>query len=452
MERFLIFILSLTLLAPAFSSCTKDEPGGGGSPDPEPTDTLSYSQWLTQFRQRADVLVNCQWTPLKDVQKSAVGGDTTAKFFAGVTQNNIPYGGGGKTDSYYTCVGTYVSFYTFLSSVNNPKSKFYDAEARATVGRVFYGNVCTSCVAYCWGVPSYFDTRYVYPEKVPYLKRFEVKDNNVEELKLADAVCWYLQPNDNGHILVISDIQKDGNGKILSITTTESQDGIVHTDTYSQEQFQTFLDTKDKNVKKINKSEVGIKFFRYDWDNYKKYLCPSFDFCKPIVSGFSFPDALCVDRGDKISYSKGTAVIVNILKTGYDSLQVYKDDGLFATKALSGTDKTNDVVLTSLPVGMYKARLVSSDGISKSSYTCFQVGETAFTATKQGDRVIIKYNDPNSEIQFIQTNKSTLLYFYADRVKNGEYVYSWPLGGATSIIVHFAGKYSTYQGAKVTIN
>jgi len=427
-----ILTLVLAVVAVAMVSSCKPEDSKQDGFDGKYYHDLPGDDWEAAVLTRADAMLHCPWTPVADVNSSG------AKFIfpAGQSVEPIPYGGTGETDRFYTYVGINVSFYTFLSCVNNPKSNFYDTSLRSLYNRPFYGTVCTAMTSYCWGAPSSFNTWDAYKEIVPYLKRFSI--TSVEDLKLTDGACWY-KSSIGGHILIITDIARDANGKMQKITTTEASEGKVHAETYTVEEFQAKLDRISGNIK-----QEGVKYFRYDRENYGKYLVQPAFAEQSRVSGYTFPDALCGNRGDKVSYPKDTAVVINILSGDYKNIELYKDEALYDIRAL---DETNDVIYKSLPVGMYKACL--ADASRKSSFTYFQVGETAFTATQQNGKVIIKYNAPDSEIQYITintTNNTGSVCRYVERVKNGEYVFSWPLYGATNIRVHFAGKYSTYRG------
>jgi len=446
---FLIF--STVLVTSSLLSCKKDNIGDVVPTDVEDVDDgeegLSYEEWQKGIAKRAEALVKCPWTPSQDIKVSAKGSYPYDYFKAGISYDNIPYGGG-TNEKYYTYVGTNISFYTFLSAVNNPKSFFYSADARTDIGRVVYGNVCTATVSYCWGIPSSFNTWDAYNNLVPYLKKLTIK--SAEELILGDTACWY-HKSIGGHIFIITDITKDRNGRVQSFTTTEAQDGRVHNDTYTVKELQSYLDTKDKNVKKISGSEKGVMYFRFNFENYRKYL-KSPDFIEQErVTGYTFPDALCTFMGDKVSYPYGQSVTINILSDKYTSLQLYKGDEIYQTLSLNG--KTEDVVLANLPVGLYKACL--TDGTNKSTFTYFQVGGTSFTATKSGENVLIEYSDTNSDVQYITLKQTTDgtggVFRYADKIKDGLYKCTWSLGGATQIKVQFAGKYSTYGGATVSI-
>ena len=446
---FLAFAVIASLLVA--SSCVKGDPQEKPQPEepqkeePQPENPgrktsfdgtyyhdLPMDAWEEAVFKRVDAMLNCPWTPLKDVKQS--GGNSI--FPAGQSVQPIPYGGSGTTTNYYTYVGLNVSFYTFLSCVNNPKSNFYDSAVWDSFGRPFYGTVCTAFTAYCWGLPSRVDSEDVYKGNVPYLKEFTVK--NVAELQLLEGVCWW-KDGPGGHMLIITDIARDKNGNVVRITTTEANEGRVHSKEYTCADFQ----------KKIDDISVPVKYYRYDRENYGKYLVPPAFAEQEKVSSYSFPDALCTNLGDKVSYGQGTPVVINILSDKYSGIELYKDDALFRTNDLNGTQ---DVTFSDLPVGLYKARLVK-DGTG-SSYTYFQVGVITFTANMENGKVVIRYNDPNSEIQYLTTNQTDNtgnVRRYVERIKNGEYTYSWPMNGATHVRVHFAGKYSTYKGNSVKV-
>ena len=98
---------------------------------------------------RADQITKLCWTPLAQVPTQ--GG----YFNQGRTVKGVPYSSVKEMEKF---VGQYVSFYTFMTAVSNPKSVLYTENVKeppyhGTNCSTFYGTVCSIAVNYVLGLP-----------------------------------------------------------------------------------------------------------------------------------------------------------------------------------------------------------------------------------------------------------------------------------------------------------
>lgn len=250
-----------------------------------------------------------------------------------------------------TYVGSNVSFYTFMTAINNPRSKIYteriDKEPyHGTNCRAYYGIVCSRLVSYALGLsPAWGSYDFPVSEKMQEV-------SNRDSIQVADVL--YMK----GHVALITNIVKDNNNHILSVEISEAvQSGGVRK-TYDYESYMEYLNQYEK-------------IFRYkEIENNTEYT-PQTEFV--VCQGeeptpFVYNNDICVDKGDKSLYLEREKVVVNIMSP-YDILEIYKDGELY--KEL--VDTISNVTLSDLTYGDYKARLKTTQGYS--DYTFWKVVE-----------------------------------------------------------------------------
>jgi len=429
----LLMIFSLVFTVGAISSCsksTKDDP----KPDPKPQTREQYFDgtyyhdlpmegWETEVISRAKLLLETEWTPLAAVPR--YNGSTGATYTKGVTYKGMPYSGVSTT---YGLVGQNVSMYTFLSAIANPKSNMYNVNYTPTSTMAcYYGTVCSTAAFFALGFPMFLNTQHV--DGCAYFNR--KSSNKIEDLEFLDAMN-YVREGVGGHMMLITDVARDKDGNLCKVTVWESQSPVVHETTYTIPELEA----------RFQKFGAPVYFYQVK-PRYKRLSLPDF-MEKGPVSGYVFPKDLCTERGDKVSIALGKSIKINILSTGYTSLELYRNDALNKTIKLSGTD---DVDLGVLPTGMYKARLIS--GTKGSDYTYFEVGDINFTASHSDNTIIINTTGNSSVPQYITLNDNTGEQRPVDKETDTKYTYTGDWGTATNVRVHFAGKYGTYQGNSV---
>lgn len=264
-----------------------------------------------------------------------------------------------------TYVGSNVSFYTFMTAINNPRSKIYteriDKEPyHGTNCKAYYGTVCSDLVSYALGLdPILLSHDFPVSEKMQEIEYYD-------SIEVAD-VLWK-----QGHVALVTNVAKDSDNHILSIEISEAnQEGAVRK-VYDNELYLDYLFLFQYE-----------KIFRYkEIENNTEYT-PQTEFV--VCQGeeptpFVYNNDICVDKGDKSLYLEREKVVINIMRS-YDTLEIYKDGELYKELA----DTISNVVLNDLTYGDYKARLKTATGCS--DYTFWKVVDAKIRFDKTSYRL-----------------------------------------------------------------
>lgn len=349
---------------------------------PDPNDTTSVClDWnhpaLEVMRKRSETIGNIRWTPLGEVPKR------NGVFTKGVEVTGIPYSSVKELDKF---VGQEVSFYTFMSAVNNPKSVLYTenvgkAPYNGKNCAAYYGSVCSMTVNYALGLDRPYGT-FMYGT-LPQIKR--VAQQDLEHAAPGDIVHFLY-----GHVILITDIIKSNDGKIIYVDILECLGNGAFNKRYRRKVFQERLDKYDHVI------------YRY-MDLAKLAIEPSsFPSIDALLETNATNGNLSLSRGDRVSYSEEEGkVIVNVLSEGYVKLEVYRiaEDGITLMEEID-VNESSDVELSNLPAGSYKVQLVRNDG-SASDPVFFEILQTDVSYTNIGNDLDIQFNSKNSIPEYI---------------------------------------------------
>ena len=271
-----------------------------------------------------------------------------------------------------TFVGTNVSFHTFMTAINNPRSRIYtervdEAPYNGTNCRSYYGTVCSGLVSYALGI-SYgsYD--------------FGVSDE-MEELDYSDLNCFHIADVlwTSGHVALITNVVRDKNDNTVLMEISEAVQNGSKRYTVSRYSFQT---SYSRNFKKA---------FRYKYLERNTNYTPIPEFV-PVFDetrvSFAYNDDICVDKGDQSCYFVGEDVVLNILSSG-DVVEIYKDGVFDSTVTATGCD---DLRLTDLDYGVYQARLIQ--GNRYSDFTSWMMVDYSIESSKEG--MMVHFGSSNS--------------------------------------------------------
>lgn len=266
----------------------------------------------------------------------------TGTFPAGQKVKGLIYSSVKELETY---VGSNVSFHTFMTAVNNPRSVLYTEHVNqwpyhGVNCKAYYGTVCSGLVSYALGLNSPRLNSVDFPES-PLMK--EQTDFTPENLCLAD-VLWK-----KGHVALITNLVSDDNGLIKTIEYCEAIGSCCKKRTVSRTVFLKSTMVYFTNIYRYqaiarNTAYVPVNEFVAVGD---EELIP-----------FVYNDALCANKGDKACYFEGEEVVINILTDVASKVEIYRDDILYDVVTVKAG---NDISLTSLPYGDYKARVVYND-------------------------------------------------------------------------------------------
>ena len=302
-----------------------------------PDDSLGRVNAVKKAYQMTDIT----FTPLKQLYglKKTYKKDSEYK--------GLPYSMVSEMGNY---IGANVSFHTFMTALHNPKSKLYSEDVSKTPyhGRnckAYYGVVCSSLVSYALGIYPSFSTKDFCESDL----MIEIPSQEIDSVKTAD-VLWK-----NGHVALITDISKDKEGHLLTIEISESVETGCRRYSKTRNEFCELMKSSFKKIYRYKELYKNINYI-----SIPEFVSVTGE--EPI--SFNYNDNLCVDKGDKSCYLEGDTVTVNVMHA-YDRIEIYKDDNLY----LSISEKTEeDVCLSNLPYGDYKARIFFNGQYSDFTY------------------------------------------------------------------------------------
>lgn len=292
-------------------------------------DSIGRLNAVRKARQMTDLV----FTPVNPIDYN------TGTFDAGNSYKGLIYSSVKEIETY---VGSYVSFHTFMTAVNNPRSMLYTenintAPYHGKNCRAYYGTVCSGLVSYALGLESPRLNSFDYPDS----EQMELLSENApENLKIAD-VLWK-----KGHVALITDIAKDNNGVITTIEISEAIGSRCKRYSVSRKNFEESVMNRFQRI------------YRYTRIGSNTEYTPANEFVAvfdELLSPYNYNHDLCVNKGDKSNYLEGEEVVLNILCANGYEVEIYKDDTLYKVYQIN---HNSDIVLSNLAFGDYKARIV----------------------------------------------------------------------------------------------
>ena len=338
MKKFLTLLAAALISAAAFSQRKSNFDG-------QYYQDVPSSDWELKVADRIELMGNIEWTTLAPMPKCFKVKE--AMFEEGETRKGIPYS---AVHDWCGYVGKDISFFTFLSAVNNRYGSMYSVNYhlepwdRAKSGP-FYGTVCTATANYVLGIPMMMFCRFIRRSETVL---YEDLGNDIDTLQLYDAICW---SGTGGHIMIICGIGRDESGSVRQIKTFEGTGPVNRFKTFTREDFIERLVTK-----------WDAHFFRYDHEKWAgKIALPEYI---EQASGFdcNFNKDLAPEDGERLSFPEGKAIRIDIFSDKYKTLEVYLNGKLHSRQNVSGP---NVVTLEGLPRGLYTARLVKGKKASR---------------------------------------------------------------------------------------
>ena len=301
---------------------------------------------------RAEQLLKLRWTPAGAYPvvypAGAIGGPTLKGFFkAHRPQFGVGYSAVGYTNEKY--VGVNVSLDTYMTAMANPRSVLYTRPQyeRGRLSAAFYGTVCSAFASFVMGFPFHIDCgQFSEMEEMEHIDA-----SKLENLQLCD-----LLNEPKTHTAVITGIDRDEAGKVVSITVTESTLPQVTRTTFLPEEFIGYW---------LNNGYEVLRYKRLHTVTYT----PS-----PWVHLEEDPDAetpvpnpvLMPDYGDKANYRLGESVTLSVFDPGYTEI-LLQYDGEEKTLSVS---EDGDVTFCPDKPGYYSVVAVSAAGNSEPVEFC----------------------------------------------------------------------------------
>lgn len=347
---------------------------------------------LINLNERAVLMGGVKWTPKHDIPNN-IGFYAKDKTIVG-----LPYSSVKELQKF---IGLDVSIYTFLTAVNNPYSLLYSENVakgnpcylggtyNGINSKTFYGTVCSSFTAFCYGEDINY-TSYNYKDGlVPnyYLK----PDQNVELVSTGD-LFWC-----PGHVALIADVKRSNAGHIRNILLYESSGSKVHSTNYSLSAFIKRMsgsgNVKNKAYLYGNKL-VEKRGMKLD-NNFTK------DSVQLVIDGLlGSKQEICTWFGDRPCLGEWDKLMLNFDKQGYDRIIVSLDNEIIDTLDISKAD--HSIEYKPKRYGIYNAQL-ASDSLLSTQFTSFEVINTT-TKTHQN-------TDGTIEVIFAQNSNPEVIYW-----------------------------------------
>ena len=346
------------------------------------------SKGVENALKRAKQMVDIQWIPTGRFPSGVGSGlpedqpRTRVDYFLLPlhAHSGMPYSSTRYTEKY---IGYNVSIETFMTALANPKSvlytRHYHGNMEVTNMISYYGIVCSCFGSYVCGFPYRTSgNRMLVQDDVT-----EVDTTELENLELCDLLIW-----ESKHVAVITDIQRDADGKVHLITISESVLPKCIRNTLSPEDFRRCW------------LERGYHVYRYAKVHEQTYE-PS-----PYVHVEGDPDlerpplnkSLMSIFGDKANTRLDETVEFTVFEQDWDSVEVTDADGTVTKLPI----ENEAAVFTPAKAGFYTAACTKDGAVSQKVNFC--VTESTVTAAadhiKQGEALELTFSTAAPEVPF----------------------------------------------------
>lgn len=390
---------------------------------PQSISAAEYQRAVETIQRRAHQIADVKWSPVGEVPRN--GGTA---YTAGKTVSGIPYSSVKELDKF---VGHEVSFYTFLTAVQNPKSVLYTENvSRSPYCGVncaaYYGTVCSISVNYALGLDAPYESSMY--AKLPFFEK--VANQSPKAVKVGD-VLWK-----KGHVVMVEDVNSTIDGSVEFVSILESISGGTSIKKYSFAEFSNRWNASSwvlyryLDFARVLEQE-DIRFLSsVDQDNYTVSLIAP----------------LCPSRGDRACYREGEEVVLNVLGKFDDAVYIRRDGQLVYTFDC----KSIDLKLTDLTAGMYEVSL--SDGQALCS---FEVVQTEVRVRKVSSGMAIDYSSingiPESVILCTATGTRKYIHVFTDEEREFGRIMIPHNDSAEYLKVFFRGEYGRVSNRPIGI-
>lgn len=164
---------------------------------------------------RARQLIEVKWTPLSDRWQWGYQGT----FVGGKTYTGAPYG----QPVYTGYIGYAVDIDGFVAATENNTSAFYTSYSYYNKVAPYYSTDCSGFVSYAWDLyPRCFTATLT---SVSYA----IENQSIEALEVGDCMN-----NISSHAALVTDVDRDSDGNVVSIEIMEQTPVITQTTRYGQ--------------------------------------------------------------------------------------------------------------------------------------------------------------------------------------------------------------------------
>lgn len=278
------------------------------------------------------------------------------------------------------------SFHTFMTAILNKNSYIYTKHYEPVApsydynSRCYYGAVCSTLVAYCYGIDNVIPTTISF-DTYPGLNPLPTNQQNPYSLKLADMLN-----HSNDHIVIVTDIGRNYRGKIEYIEVTEAWKPLCRSVKYTPERIKTKY------------FDEGFVAYRYEYVDDVSYTpspwvhIDSTESAEPVYS-----TTLSPRKGDKANWAVDETVEIDVMdSTGYTSY-VLANAATETAISTASIPAGNVISLTGLTEGKYSVYL--TDGTENGVPVYFDVINAEVTYTPLGNnQVKVEYTSAGNRV------------------------------------------------------
>lgn len=254
-----------------------------------------------------------------------------------------------------------VSIDAFMTALTNPNSYLYTRQQKLPKypGRTLYGSVCSSFVAWCYGINDTLPTTISFAT-YPGFSPLPESQQNYKNIRLGDMLN-----KPESHIVIITDIFRNRFGDIVSVEISEE------TDSYGARAVSRII--KPSDISSMISSHYSI--YRYsNIENVEYVPTPWVHVDDSETEAPIYNTDMMPRRGDGANWHKGEDVEIDVFSDAYTGWTLEKyDSGVVQT---TGTISGNLITLSNLAVGRYRLKLT---GTADSELVYFDVKETQGT-------------------------------------------------------------------------
>ncbi len=366
---------------------------------------------------KARLVAGIEWTPLLPIPSVY-----DKKYASGMARKGLPYSLAQKVNGY---VGLDVSFYSFLTAIHNPHSVMY-TENLATYPYFgfdcapYYGSVCATSIWYILGLLAPY-----YTSAIDGISALEKKDSvDSDSIKLCD-VLW-----SKGHVAMVYDIVRGEDSTICAVSVFET----------------TRIDRADSRIITYSAKGFYDRWNRVKWVIYRPKDLSDNTFSERnsfnvdtsrVIPLFTYNDEICTSRGDRVAYTAGDDVILNILSNQYTDIELFRNDSIYERRRINSERE----LFSNLPYGDYKARLVGF-GLD-SEFTFFEVIDVNVSYSLSSNKVTVYFSSKNGTPEFMSLgdDRECPYYCYILSPKYVEKGFRTVSKSMNYLKVHFRGKY-----------
>lgn len=379
------------------------------------THAIPENQGVQNVIDRAYLLTDVEWTPLKNVPGLQGSGKVIA-FEAGVTYKGIPYSGVTYNDCY---VGLNVSLESFVTALENPKSVLYTENLQSTNSKAatYFGTVCSKFAQYALDVPGSYNTNNV--ANIPGMKTLALPgEYTVDQIKLGDVVL-----NVEKHTTICTDIIYDADGNVAYIEISEATYPVVRRKLWNPEEF---------------------------YDHFATYRLCRYQYIEntPPAPDMNARDeyALMPRMGDKYNYKQSASkAYVDILEEGYYKAVTMCDGVIVNEKVLNGAKYfTFDCKVP----GYIEMYLEKEDGTrSESVYACVVSSTVEVTDSSKifEGKLSVRFSGSSGTPLYVQVGNAHVIFCSVEGLaETAELSFSYANVATHHVRVAYQNEYGIY--------